>query len=264
MRLTDTDNLGRIIKYDFEESVKDSDSIRVLALRKIQSTKEVAEKKMGYESINEATPLHLSLVPFSSESKHGSDGHSTFGIKYGLNLDGGIKILDGYMPLSYDWTFREVSELVEDGYVKGSAYHVYVRVPDGLGALGGDTFDLIGFLDSSLSLGMLGYRGMIRVWQFRRYRGLRKLVHNWKEKNGVRYPYQLREFLDEKGEWRLSEVKKRLALNEEYAVKLLAALGYEPVKDSWRLTQSKQSIKHRSNWMKNEKRYSKLAQEAQK
>lgn len=247
--------------YNFEEEVNIYDSVRDLAIARLKSTEEFRNGSLWYEDINSETPVHISLLSHRENHSHDKNGHTSFGIKYGLNSNGSIVILEMYAPLHYGWSFKEIKELTEEKYVKGDPTKIYVSLPVGLGAPGPDVFDFIGFMDSSLSLGLLGLHGLKRLTNILRYKKLRQIVKNWQTKNGIRYPSQLREFLSEKGEWKLSEVKLRLGLDEEYAIKLLSALGYEPVKNSWRLTQSDISVKKRKAWMRNEKKYRKSNEE---
>ncbi len=254
LRLTDVTDSKHTIKYDFEEHILENDSIRELAISKIRSLKEYGESRLGYKDIDSTIPLSVSLHPNYSKSK---GGHSTFGIKYGLNIDESIVVLEGYEPLHHDWTLSEIAQLVRSGYIKGDINHIYISIPMGLGAPGAEVFNFIGFLNDSLALSVIGWRALKSISSLWRYRELRKIIKQWQRKNGIRYPRQIREFLEEKGEWRLSEIKKRLSLNEEWALALLDGLGYEPVKNTWRLTQTKHSIKKRKSWMRNEKKYSK-------
>lgn len=254
LRLIDVTDSRHTIRYDFKERISKNTSIRELAISKIRSIKEYKESRLGYEDIDSSVSLSISLHPNHLKDKN---GHSTFGIKYGLNTDGSIVILDNYEPLHHDWTLNEIEQLVRNDYVKGDAYFIYITIPIGLGAPGAEVFNLIGFLNDSLSLGVIGWRALKSISSLWRYRELRKIIKQWQRKNGIRYPRQIREFLEQKGEWRLSEVKKRLSLNEEWAIALLDGLGYEPVKNTWRLTQTKHSIKKRKSWMRNEKKYSK-------
>ena len=91
-------------------------------------------------------------------------------------------------------------------------------------------------------------------WHFNK--SARKIAEQWKEQ-GVKYPAKLREFIDVKAEWTLSEVKTRLKLNEEQAIKLLDALGLEPINNSWRITHTNNSINKRKHWIANENKYKK-------
>jgi len=181
---------------------------------------------------------------------------SGFGIKYSINKDGTIKVLSGYEPLHYDWKLSELEELIAEGYIDGDTSSLIVVLPMGLGAAPQDLFDWFGFLANTLQV-MFATSGVLAWFRciIANHR-IRKFVKLWRT-NGIRYPEQLREFIDTKGEWKLSEIKKRLRLTDEYAIKLLDALGFEPKGNSWRLTHSKKSIVNRKRWTRNEKKYRK-------
>lgn len=201
----------------------------------------------------------ISLWVGSSTVCDGVSGwnESGFGIKYALNKNGSIRVLSGYEPLHRDWTLAEIKELVAQGYIKGDASKIIIATPSGLGAPGVELFDWIGFLNDSIDLAVISGVGLLSIKQYTVNRKVRKISRQWVN-NGIRYPEQLREFIDTKAGWRLHEVERRLRLDDEFATKLLYALGLEPKANEWRLTHSKRSIENRKRWIRNEKRYRKV------
>jgi hypothetical protein len=179
---------------------------------------------------------------------------SGFGIKYSLNKDGSLRVLHGYEPLHHDWSLAELEELTEAGYIKGNPYKILVVLPTGLGAAPQDLFDWLGFMANVFGIGTPSVAVLKDIIGLIRYRKIRKAAEIW-TKNGIQYPSQIREFIDTKPGWKLTEVKRRLKLDDEYAIKLLTALGLEPKKDAWQLTHSKKSIANRKKWLSGEKKY---------
>lgn len=182
---------------------------------------------------------------------------SGFGIKYSLRPDGSLHVLSGYEPLNHDWTFAELQELVAEGYIEGDPCEILVVLPTGLGAPLQDIFDLLGFMANIYGLAQPASSLVLRIVRLVKDRKIRAVIKGWIA-NGIYYPLQIREFIDVKPGWKLTEVKRRLKLNDEYAIKLLMSLGYEPVDNIWRLTHTKNSINNRKKWIRNEKKYSKL------
>ena len=179
---------------------------------------------------------------------------SGFGIKYAINRDGSIKVLNGYDPLHQDWTLSEIDELINCKYIEGDSSKLIIALPNGIGASPQDLFDWLGFASNIFQMtGAVGYI-FLKLRLLIVDRKIRRIVDRW-IKNGMRYPVQIRDFIDVKGEWKLGEVKKRLKLSDEYSIKLLDALGLEPKGDLWRLTHSDRSINNRKRWIRNEKRY---------
>ncbi|MCA9323820.1 hypothetical protein KC992_01830 [Candidatus Saccharibacteria bacterium] len=241
-------------KYISRRHLTPNDSIREAAISVMrEAIKNGAD--VWTKDINNESSISIYLV--NDEINNAGSGYrnSGFGIKYDLNNSGGIIILDGYGPLQHDWAYSRIIELVELGYIKGDTTKIIVGLPEGLGA-GEEIYDFIGFLADVITV--VGPSLAVVKYSKRKlnHRRIRRIVKKW-AKNNIRYPHQIREFIDTKAEWSVGEVKKRLKLNEEYAIKLLSALGYEPVGNSWRLTQSKSSIRIRKNWMRNEKKYQK-------
>lgn len=253
------DNYSNSSKREFYESVRDlkpNDSIRKASMSVINEAVKhgVAVYNNGVHG-DDGIAIYIS----SSKIKDAETGHdkSGFGIRYSLRKNGEIIMLHGYEALRHDWTLSELQSIVSNGYVEGNATKLVVARPIGLGAAPQDVFDWLGFIANILQvIGTMG-AGARLLRSAKIYiinRRVRQTVSRWQE-NGIRYPSDLRNFIDTKGAWTLTEVKKRLKLNDEFAIKLLASLGLEPVGNEWRLTHSKESIANRRQWLNGEKRY---------
>lgn len=262
------DNISNGSKREFYETARElqsSDSIRDTAISVINEAAEqgVTIYDDGVHDKAEAISIYISSLSIKDASTGWEE--SGFGIKYSLGENGAIKILNGYEPLRHDWTLSELEEIIAAGYIKGDTSKLIIARPIGLGADPQDFFDWLGFFANTLQLASVAVSApsiLYRIVSLSRNRHYRKISRQW-QKNGIHYPGSLREFIDTKAEWSLGEVKKRLRLNEEYAIKLLSSLGLEPVNDTWRITHSKQSIANRKRWMRNEKKYKKRAGEEQ-
>lgn len=179
---------------------------------------------------------------------------SGFGLKYALRPDGSIVVLEGYNPLGHDWTFRELHELADAAYIKGDPNKIILGLPIGLGAGGSGIPDMVSFMADVLSIGSFTLAGVRKITEGLKHTGIRRIAKRWKE-NNIDSPRQLREFLELKGAWRLAEVKKRLKLDDEFAMKLLTSLGMEIDGDLWKPGYSAKAIKKRKKWLELEKKY---------
>lgn len=245
---------GDYSKFEARRKVQSTESIRAHSISVIQEAIEHGVKSWTTDvSDDNAIQLYLAeddvQNPTEGYNKHG------FGIKYAINKDQSIRILNNYEPLHADWTLSEIQELVNANYIKGDQRHIIIGVPCGLGAGGGPMpFEWAGFLIALSAPVKLGWKHALRTVNLIDRRKIQKIAREWKN-NGILYPSTLREFIDVKAEWRLPEVKQRLKLSDEYAIKLLTSLGFEPKGDGWRLTHSKASIENRSKWLTLEKKY---------
>ena len=240
-------------RYEAERQLKLSDSLRKAAISVMNEALENGADIWTSDIDNDSS---ISIYVASRKIKDTDTGydHSGFGTKYALDADGGIVLLEDYAPLHHDWNLAQIQELLEHGYIEGVPHHIIIGLPEGLGAGPQDIFDWLGFFADTLQV--VGSTVLVKKYIIipLRDRNIRKITKKW-TKNGIKYPSQLREFIDTKADWELYEVKKRLKIDDEYAIKLLTALGLEPQKNSWRLSHSKQSIKNRKKWLRNEKRY---------
>lgn len=242
--------------YKTNRVLAPNDSIRETAISVINEAAEngVEVYDNGIHGDAEAISIYIS----SLDIKNVHDGweKSGFGLRYSLNEDGAVRFLNNYDPLRHDWTLSELNEIVAAGYIDGDITTIIVGRPIGLGAAAEEIFDWLGFISDTFNIVVsVGGVGVITKNFFENLK-IRKIVKAWK-KNGMKYPQQLRDFIDTKGGWKLDEVKKRLKVDDEHAIKLLQALGLEPKGNEWRLTHSKQSIRNRKNWIRNEKKYTK-------
>jgi len=240
-------------RYTAERSVRPTDSVRNTTLSVIREA--IGKGIVVWpESVDEDSPVQIYLESDQiRDAKSGYD-YSRFGIRYGIAKDGSIIILDGYSPLRHDWTFAELEEMVSCKYLDGNPRRLVVGIPEGLGGDGVPAADWVGFIADMAALLGLSRAGIRWLWRLVRLRSIRKTVRSW-QAGGIEYPHQLREFTDTKGVWELAEFKKRLKLDDEWAIFLLTSLGYEPTGNNWKLTHSKSSIKLRKAWLRNEHAY---------
>lgn len=178
--------------------------------------------------------------------KSNEDPLQGFGIEYGINPDGSLQFLNEYAPLRHEWTLAEIYELRNSGYTKGSD-DLIIATPEGLGA---DSFQIAQILEAIIYIGGL-YGGFESIAKVVNYIKNRALLAKWSTMD-LRGLKQIRAFLDEKSIWTTSEVGKRLAVSEQFAIKILSKLGYELSGDSWRLGQSQESLVIRSKWLAKE------------
>ena len=218
---------------------------------------------LGPMNIDNDIRLMVEPLPNNVSIKKFIDNDSGFGIKYYINEDGSIRILDKVDNIysQPQLTIDKLDQLSDLGYINYKKDHIVIIVLAGLGAsVDIDHLNLeimIDFVkyvilpDYTIIAAIPKLKKIILNWRFDK--SARKIAEQWKEQGAI-YPAQLREFIDVKAEWTLSEVKTRLKLNEEQAIKLLDALGLEPINNSWRLTQTKNSINKRKRWIVNEKK----------
>lgn len=218
---------------------------------------------LGPMNIDNDIRLMVEPLPNNVSIKKFIDNDSGFGIKYYINEDGSIRILDKVDNIysQPQLTIDKLDQLSDLGYINYKKDHIVIIVLAGLGAsVDIDHLNLEIMIDFVKYVILPGYtiitaipklKKIILNWRFDK--SARKIAEQWKEQGAI-YPAQLREFIDVKAEWTLSEVKTRLKLNEEQAIKLLDTLGLEPINNSWRLTQTKNSINKRKRWIVNEKK----------
>lgn len=221
---------------------------------------------LGPMNIDNDIRLMVEPLPNNVSIKKFIDNDSGFGIKYYINEDDSIRMLDKVDNIysQPQLTIDKLDQLSDLGYINYKKDHIVIIVLAGLGAsVDIDHLNLEIMIDFVKYVILPGYtiitaipklKKIILNWRFDK--SARKIAKQWKEQGAI-YPAQLREFIDVKAEWTLSEVKTRLKLNEEQAIKLLDALGLEPINNSWRLTQTKNSINKRKRWIANEEKYKK-------
>lgn len=197
--------------YETERVLEPSDSVRQAAISVINEAFAHGIKVYG-EGVNnkeDAISIYISS-PTINDVETGYE-ESGFGIKYSLNKNGAVRMLNGYYPLSHDWKFSELEELVTQGYISGDTAKLIVGRPIGLGAAPQDLFDWLGFASNVFTLAGVTNIALRRLKSIVVDCQIRKIVALW-SKNGIKYPEQLREFIDTKGEWSLAEVKNALDL----------------------------------------------------
>lgn len=252
-------NGGKYQTIKVVANIKNNDSLRRTIINLINNS----GSKIFNKPISSDQPLAIYLA--SQEVDNSVDGYNKygFGLPYEINEDGTIRMLEGYDSLNADWTLGEIDKLVKDEIITGNPRKIIVDLPIGLGAPPEDLFDWWGFVANTVqNLSPLfawisnRYIGKYVIYPIK-YRKVQKQAKIWASHNGIKYPSQLRKFIDVRASWKLEDVKKWLGINEEYAVKLLSLMGLELVGDSWRLTHSKQSIQRRKRWLANEDRFMK-------
>lgn len=176
--------------------------------------------------------------------------------KLRLLENGEIYFFERYAYLDYSWTLKEFQELFDNGYIKGNKEEIHFVVPEGRGSLGISFLPLIEQLSIVIEVGNFGIKSYIfvknKIIRFLQNRKIRKIAIHWERENGIHHIAQLREFISLKGSWKLNEVEKRLKLSQEYATKLLDALGLECHKDIWVPSYSEDAIKKRKRWEETE------------
>ena len=221
---------------------------------------------LGPMDIDNDIRLLIEPLPNNVSIKKFINNDSGFGIKYYINKDGSLRILDraDNIHSQPQLTINDLDQLSNLGYINYKKDHVVIVVLTGLGA----SVDIshlhleamIDFIKSIIPIIHMAITIIPKlkkiILNWRSDKLARKIAEQW-QKQGIRYPAQLREFIDIKAEWTLSEVKTRLKLKEEQAIKLLDSLGLEPMNDSWRLTHTKNSINKRKRWIANENKHKK-------
>ena len=251
--------------HNFIEVSKVIDTNQPLKDVAINILNSLKQPKINLRPMNIDNDIRLMVEPLPNNVsiKKFIDNDSGFGIKYYINEDGSIRILDKVDNIysQPQLTIDKLDQLSDLGYINYKKDHIVIIVLAGLGAsVDIDHLNLEIMIDFVKYVILPGYtiitaipklKKIILNWRFDK--SARKIAEQWKEQGAI-YPAQLREFIDVKAEWTLSEVKTRLKLNGEQAIKLLDALGLEPINNSWRLTQTKNSINKRKRWIVNEKK----------
>jgi len=239
--------------------------LKNVAINILNSLKQ-SKINLGPMNIDNDIRLMIEPLPNNVSIKEFIDNNSGFGIKYYINEDGSIRMLDEVDNIysQPQLTIDKLDQLSDLGYINYKKDHIVIIVLAGLGAsVDIDHLKLEIMIDFVKYVILPGHtiiaaipklKKIILNWHFNK--SARKIAEQWKEQ-GVKYPAKLREFIDVKAEWTLSEVKTRLKLNEEQAIKLLDALGLEPINNSWRITHTNNSINKRKHWIANENKYKK-------
>ena len=247
---------------EVSKAIDTNQPLKDVAINILNSLKQ-PKINLGPMNIDNDIRLMVEPLPNNVSIKKFIDNDSGFGIKYYINEDGSIRILDKVDNIysQPQLTIDKLDQLSDLGYINYKKDHIVIIVLAGLGAsVDIDHLNLEIMIDFVKYVILPGYtiitaipklKKIILNWRFDK--SARKIAEQWKEQGAI-YPAQLREFIDVKAEWTLSEVKTRLKLNEEQAIKLLDALGLEPINNSWRLTQTKNSINKRKRWIVNEKK----------
>lgn len=205
--------------------------------------------------ITNQTPISIAIDKGSDQEKKTD---SAWGIPYKINGDDTVKKTGDLEGFYEDWTLREIDEALGAGIVFGDGRSVAISIPSGLGASGVELFDWWGFVADTIgimSVARFGLRKIAKkIYQIKNKR-LQKVFERWAASN-INYPSDLREFLDVKPYWRLSEVKLRLGVKYDAdAINFLVALGYVPYANEWRMGDTPASKRLRQRWLNNENKY---------
>lgn len=135
------------------------------------------------------------------------------------------------------------------------------------GGFGGDSvwYDMASFLmdhgvligvDAAVGLGVGGLVSKVRsrIVGSREDRRARRAAREW-EQRGLTQPSILREWIDGKAVWSVSEVSRRLDIADSASAQLLLALGFEPRKGdsaTWQTGTSRRASRRRSKWLRSE------------
>ncbi|MBX3079813.1 MAG: hypothetical protein KF692_11345 [Cryobacterium sp.] len=181
-----------------------------------------------------------------------------FGIS-GFGTDGDL-VFNTEPGDSYRYnTFRDLDALAEWGLLSGGQRdHLVVRFTHGKG---GDVYwgDLVGWLFNQgvdvaveLARDFIIFRLISPLFGHlrngRRDRRARKIAASWHAR-GLRYPAQLRRFIDCQDSWTVDAVAKRLKIDGEAARQIMTALGLEAdSRGTWRPGTSKRARRRRKRW----------------
>ena len=222
-------------------------SMREIAKTVIKSS--IEKKPNWIDKVHEDQPIIVYLKNRNAEEIK----NAPFGICYDITKEGNVKFLSGYDPLSYDWTYKRITELYEAGYISGDINHIIVETPDGLGAPGSVDF-------STLIDGLLLFIGVVadiegvlqikdRIVSKLNYR---KMVKGFK-KNGLYRLKQIRQLLETNREWSLKKVMKALSVNRNVAILILKKLGYTHKNGKWFFDNTSiESLDLRKKWLAQE------------
>lgn len=178
---------------------------------------------------------------------------------YGVRTDGSL-FIEGRSLSSI--TLGDVHRGIQAGYMPGSIDRVVIKYPQGLGGGLLETTDqLIQFLDN---LGVLVTTAAGGNWVWTRRHGpkrhwndrqARRTARAWRE-GKIQTPFDLRQWIDLKGQWEASEVATRLSIPNSTADALLEALGYEYDRRSgkWTMSTSAAARDKRNHWLDGESR----------
>lgn len=257
------DGIGDHNFIEVSKAINTNQPLKNIAIEILNSL-EQPKINLGPMNIDNGTRLMIEPLPNNINIKEFVNNYSGFGIKYFINEDGSIRMLDKVDNIysQPQLTIDKLDQLSGLGYIDYKKDHVVIIVLAGLGA-GADVNHLEAMIDfikyvilpsHTIITAIPKIKKIILNWRFDK--SARKIAKQWKEQ-GIKYPAKLREFIDVKAEWTLSEVKTRLKLNEEQTIKLLDALGLKPINNSWRITHTNSSINKRKRWITNENKYKK-------
>lgn len=166
---------------------------------------------------------------------------------YGIDDRGRLLMDFGFRRL----TVAEYLRAVDEGYYPSRRHDVVVVPPP---AAGGNGFIAQTILEwfaqnaGAVLLAYLGGRGIEHVGQAEERR-IQQLAKDWAAQR-IESPFQLRQWIDRRGEWFPAELAQRLSLNEPAAVALLRALGYEENQLGLMQRRStEESLQRRNNWL---------------
>lgn len=249
--------------FIIEKDVHDFDSLHnhAISIVKESGSKEYIEYIQHIDNKNQIIPIFI--FPKTKDISNIYDiwknkEHEDFGIKYRINSDETIRLLNGYQPLYTDITFLELKQMIDNGYVHGDYRYLIIDIAQGLG--GGTGTELISIFETISSLLTLyevstKVNSMIKkIIHYRKSKKWRKIARVWNKNNGFSYSNELRIFFDSKGNWKTKEIQKRLKISEQTVNELMFLLGYELVDNEWLLGQSEKANTRRNKWLSKETR----------
>lgn len=220
--------------------VKNNASLRTVAAELFKSLERHDVDFRCLHEVGDDFPLEINLYAHHKQTQSN-------GIRYKINPNGSILFLEGYEPLSVDWTYGELRELRKCGYIDGDITHLIFQIPGGLGSFSEHLEKLIlvaSIIDFIFGGSPIDIENVKLSPEYH-------IVQEWLN-NNVHSLTQIREFLDEKSIWRTHEVMVRFQLSEEEATKLLSMLGYALEGNIWKLGTTKESLQKRELWLQKE------------
>jgi len=168
---------------------------------------------------------------------------------YGVDDDGHLAVYDSVR----DAVFVNVLRALEDEYFGLAPQDPLVVVALGAGWGGNGAFvaDMVRWLGDVAPEIILGYLATKTLEHLpeAKQKKLRSLADKWARRK-INSPFVLREWIQSKDSWQVSEVSKRLDLNDGAACELLLALGYEETgRGVLALKSSRDALARRDSWI---------------
>jgi hypothetical protein len=182
----------------------------------------------------------------------GSAGDSYYALGwhlYGVDTAGHLSIYD----TTQDAILPDVLRALENGYFGAPPQEPFIVVTLGVGWGGNGAFvaDMVQWLGDvapEVIAGYLATKALDHLSETKQTK-LQSLADKWARRK-INSPYVLREWIQSKDSWQVSEVSSRLELNDEAARELLLALGYEDAgRGVLELKSSQDALARRDTWI---------------